>query len=189
MTTALACNVTVEPATFSLVLFESAPIASLAAAIAEAAGIPATREIRIEVDERTPLGRTQLVSLDPITVTAESGAFEDPTHLRHLGTDAVIDVLGRFLFRAADRLDLAFGHPPDETDLTAEQLAVWDAYCLGRLSRRGFSPRQPRRRYQVRTRLGFTDVVDEVFDRLWRGEGLSWTDLDDARSAALREIV
>lgn len=187
MTTTRTRAVTVVPETFSLVLFDAGEVAAITASVADAVGLPPEREIRIEVDERTPLGRTHLAELEPVTVRAESGAFEDPTRLRHLGRDAMVDVLGRFLFRAADRVDAAFGDPPPEEELSPQQLAVWDAYCLGRLSRRGFAPRQARRRYQIRTRLGFTDAVDATFLRLWNGEGLTWDDLEEQRSAAQRE--
>src|SRR5438552_17700290 len=98
-----------------MVLFEHDRIAEIAAAVADRVGIPADAEIRIEVDERTPLGRTSLTSLDPIVIAVESGAFEDAKNLRHLSQRGVEDVVGRLLFRAKDRRDPAFGDPPPET--------------------------------------------------------------------------
>lgn len=181
MTATSTRTVTVVPDRFELVLFDAASIARLAGEVADAVGIPPERDIRIEVDERTPLGRTHLVALDPVTITAESGAFEDPTRLRRLSEPVAAEVLGRFLFRAADRLDPSFGEPPPEPELSAAQVAVWDVYSVGRLSRRGWSPRQARRRYQLRTRLGFTDAVDRTFDTLWHADDLTWSDLEAAR--------
>ena len=36
---------------------------------------------------------------------------------------------------------------------------------------------EPRRRYQLRNRVGFSDAVDALFDTLWTSDGLTWQDL------------
>src|SRR5205823_2909462 len=114
------------------VSFDAARVAELTGKIADKVGLPADLEIRIEIDEASPLGRTRLASLDPVTVTVEGGAFEDAKKPRHLSDKSVIDVIGRLLFRAKDRLDPAFaGAPPDE-DLTLQQHTAWDTYAVGR---------------------------------------------------------
>lgn len=172
--------VTVTPQEFSMVHFDAARIAELAEHIAAAAGFEADVAIRIEIDERTPLGRTLLSSLDPLTLQIEGGAFEDAKRLRHMSERSVQEVLGRHLFRAKDRLDPAFGVPPEDGKLSLPQTVAWDAYAVGRAVRAGIPGARPRRLYHFRNRHGFTDVADTVFDRLWNGEGLTWSDIESA---------
>ena len=173
-------KVTVTPETFTMVLFDAGEIAATAARVADAVGIPADAELRIEVDERTPLGRTEVTSTDPIVITAESGAFEDARRPRHLNPRGVEDVLGRLLFRVQDRLDPAFGDPPPDKDLTLQQQVAWDAYAVGRSERAGLAVQKPRRLYHFRNRHGFSDVADAVFERLWSADSLTWADIEAA---------
>jgi len=182
-------RVSVTPEQFTMVLFDGASIAEVAAGVADRVGIPADAEIRIEVDQRTPLGRTALASLDPITITVESGAFEDAKQPRHLSPRGVQDVVGRLLFRAKDRLDPAFGDPPPDDALTLPQQVAWDAYCVGRCERLGLAVQKARRQYHFRNRHGFTDVADATFERLWNAESLTWADIEAAcrETAAERE--
>lgn len=182
-------KVTVTPEQFTMVLFDSAQIAAIAAGIADRVGLPAGAELRIEVDERTPLGRTGIASLDPITITAESGAFEDARHPRTLNPRGVEDVVGRLLFRVLDRLDPAFGDPPADDKLTLQQQVAWDTYCVGRCDRAGLATQKGRRLYHFRNRHGFTDAADAAFERLWSAEGLTWADIEAAceRTAAARQ--
>src|SRR5205823_6269662 len=125
----------------------------------------------------SPLGRTKLVSLEPITVTVEGGAFEDAKRPRQLSDKSVIDVVGRMLFRAKDRLDPAFADAPADADLTLQQHTAWDTYAVGRCERAGWAPQRQRWIYHFRNRHDFTDVADGVFDRLWKADGLSWADI------------
>jgi hypothetical protein len=143
----------------------------------------------VEVDETPPLGRAQLVSTDPITITVESGALEDVKRPRHLATEGATDVLGRLLLQARDRLDPTFGDPPAEDELTLLESSAWQVYCVGRLHRLGHAAQRKRRLYQFRTRHGFNDVVDAAFERLWNGTDLTWDQIAaasaEAKAAAL----
>ena len=176
-------TVTVTPAEFTLVVYDSARIAELVGSVADRFGLPADLPISVVVDETTPLARAQLVSVDPAVLQVEGGAFEQPRHLRHLNEAAVILTAARLLGRLADRRDPAFsagGAPPAEEELTLAQADVWDAYSLGRAERLGFEAHQPRWRYRFRTRHGFSDVADRVFDRVWASPQLTWADLEAA---------
>jgi hypothetical protein len=180
-------RITVVPEQFTLVHFDAARIAELAAEVAATVGIPDGLEVRVEVDEQSPLGKTAVLGVDPVTVSVESGAFEDAKRPRHLSEQSVRGVLGRLLFRPRDRLDPAFGEAPPDEDLTLRQYVAWDVYAVGRCQRAGLRAQKERRRYHFRIRHGFTDVADEAFDRLWTGDGLTWADLSaacDATAAA-----
>jgi hypothetical protein len=173
-------RVVVTPETFAFVRFDAARIASLVEEVADRVGIPGDAEVRVEVDERTPLGRTKLASLDPITLSVQGGAFEDAKAPRMLSERSVADVVGRLLFRAADRLDPGFADAPPDDGLTLQQQTAWDAYAVGRCERAGYSPSKARRLYHFRNRHGFTDVADQVFERLWTAEHLAWADIEAA---------
>lgn len=177
-------NVTVSPEEFHLVLFDAAEIASIVAELAAKVGL-GDRPIHIEVDEKTPLGSSAVVAVDPITINVESGGFEDAKKLRHLSRESVEGVIGRHLMRTKDRLDPNFGDPPADDDIPIEQYAAWDIYAVGRLERLGFPSQRDRRRYHFRIRHGFTDVSDQVFDRLWAADGLTWADVQAASAEAL----
>lgn len=184
-------KVTVTPEEFTMVRFDSARIRDLASVVADAVGLADDLELRIEVDEQSPLGRTRVTSFDPVTITTESGAFEDPRRIRDLSDANVQDVLGRLLMRVRDRLDPAFGDPPPDKELSVQQHTAWDAYAVGRCARLGLPTQRQRRLYHFRIRHGFTDVADATFAMLWDGEGLAWRDIEDAcaTSAAAREAA
>ncbi|HVF75315.1 MAG TPA: hypothetical protein VM938_09715 [Acidimicrobiales bacterium] len=173
-------RVVVTPETFSLVDFDAGRIAELVAEVADRVGLPADAEVRVEVDERVPLGRSQLTSLEPVTIAVQGGAFENAKVPRTLSDRSVVDVVGRLLFRAADRLDPAFADAPVDDELTLQQHTAWDAYAVGRCQRAGYFPQKARRLYHFRNRHGFTDTADRVFERLWSAERLTWADLDAA---------
>jgi hypothetical protein len=170
-------RVTVTPREFHLVAYDAKRIAELASEVAGRIELPEEVEVRVEVDEASPLGRARLTSLHPVTVSVHSGAFEHPKRPRQLREESVVDVLGRLLMRARDRLDPAFGDPPLEQDLGMAESVAWDAYSLGRLAQLGYSPSKGRRRYHFRVRHGFSDLSDQVFDRIWDAEGLTWADV------------
>lgn len=174
-----------------MVKFDAARIAELAGEVADKVGLPADAVLQLEVDEQEPLGRTTVLSIDPISIRVEGGAFEDAKRPRHMSERGVVDVLGRLLFRVKDRLDPAFGEPPGDDVLTLQQSTAWDAFAVGRAARAGLPTQQSRRLYHFRNRHGFSDVADAVFTRLWNAETLTWADIEDAcrETAAAREAV
>jgi hypothetical protein len=173
-------DVRVTPETFSLVNFDAGRIRDLVAKLADEVGLPADTVIEIAVDERTPATRAKVVSTDPIRLEIEGGALEDPTVPRTLSERLSADVIGRLLFRIADRRTPGFADAPADEDLDLPHQTAWDSYSMGRLERLGYDARKPRRLYHFRNRHGFSDVADRAFDRLWSGEGLTWADLDGA---------
>jgi len=182
---------TVMPETFRYVSFDSAQIRAVADSLLAALGLR-DRDVRIEVDETTPLGRTSVRVEDDgtITIRAESGAFEDLRRPREQSETAVATSLGRLLLRVRDRLSGGFGEAPPDDELSLAQLAAWEAYCVGRLERLGITTNQQRWRYNFRNRHGFTDVGDAAFDRLWSSEGLGWGELDEiSRTASATAAV
>ncbi len=173
--------VSVRPDVFSVVDFEAGHIARLAAEIAGGVGLPADVHLVLEIDEGSPFGGTS-ATIDGTTVTlaVESGAFENPKAIRQLSEEGTRLVLGRLLFRVRDRLDPAFGRPPPDRELTFAQHVAWDAYAVGRYARlSGVDGGRDRRRYAFRLRHGFSDEADRAFDRLWRGDGLTWAELQE----------
>lgn len=175
----------VRPDAFDVVDFDVARIAALAAEVAGRVGLPEDLDLTVEVDEGSPFGGTSTtIDGTTVTITAESGAFENPKAIRQLSEAGTRLVLGRLLFRVRDRLDPAFGDPPPDSQLSLAQHAAWDAYALGRYSRvAGVDGGQDRRRYAFRLRHGFTDAADRAFDRLWKGDGLTWADLAEVVGA------
>jgi hypothetical protein len=184
-------TIEVTPQEFVMVTFDAARIAELAGEVADKVGLPADAVVRIEVDEQEPLGRTTVVSLDPITIAVEGGAFEDAKRPRQMSDRGIVDVLGRLLFRVKDRLDPAFGSPPEDAELTLQQQTAWDAYAVGRAERAGLPTQKARRLYHFRNRHGFSDVADATFARLWAADSVTWAEIDAAcaETAAAREAV
>ncbi|MBV9411206.1 MAG: hypothetical protein JO148_06395 [Acidimicrobiia bacterium] len=176
-------KVTVSPEEFNLVKYDAGEIASIVSELADRVGV-GDRDIEIEVDEKTPLGSSAVVSLDPIKITVESGGFEDAKRLRQLSRESVEGVVGRHLMRTKDRLNPAFGEPPADDDISIDLYTTWDVYAVGRLERLGFPSQRERRRYHFRIRHGFTDVADQVFDRLWTADDLTWADIEAACAEA-----
>jgi hypothetical protein len=172
--------VEVTPREFSLVEFTADRIAALAADVAAAAGFQPTDVIQIDVNETTPLTQVRIIATDPVRLYVESGAFDDPHMPRVLGDGAVRTSLAIPLFRAFDRRLPEFAGAPPESDLDQEHRAAWDVAVAGRISRAGLpSPRQ-RRLYAFRVRHGFTDLVDDIFDRLWTKTDVVWSDIERA---------
>jgi hypothetical protein len=178
-------RVEIVPETFQNVFFDAAEIEALAARLAEQASLDA--DVRIEIDETTPLSKVRLTSLEPVVLTVESGALEDNKRPRHFGEEQAADALGRALFKAADRLDPGFGAPAiDEQPPLAHNVA-WDVYTVGRLVRLGYRAQRQRRVYTFELRHGFTDVALAAFDQLWNAESLTWPEIvaisDETRAA------
>jgi hypothetical protein len=179
--------VEIRPETFSMVLFDAAEIRAIVEKLASEVGLPADLALIVDIDETTPMGRSLVTSADPVVLSLESGALEDPKRPRQLNQEGAIDVLGRLLFEIRDRLDPAFGDPPTEDDLTLPHAVAWQVYCVGRLRRLGHRVQRQRRLYQFRNRHGFTDAADEAFNQLWNAGTLTWEGLvaisDEARAA------
>jgi hypothetical protein len=176
---------TITPETFRYVAFDAERIQRIADELLTALGM-GDRELSIVVDETTPLGRTSVeLDGDTITMHAESGAFEDTRRPREQSDAATATALGRMLLRVRDRLDGGFGAAPPDGELALAHVAAWEAYTMGRLERLGITVNQQRWRYNFRNRHGFSDVSDEVFDRLWASDPLAWDQLVDlSRTAA-----
>ena len=182
-------EVTVAPETYNLVEFDGEHIRAVASKLMDEIGVPVP--LRVEVDETTPLGRAWTSSLEPLVLSVESGAFEDPKRPRHLSERSVADVIGRLLFRVRDRLDPTFGEVPADDDLSLPASTAWDAYAVGRLARLGYPAQRQRRLYHFRNRHGFSDVADAAFERLWTGDGLTWADIQAVceETAAVRSVA
>lgn len=169
-------SVTVIPQTFNFVAYDAALIERVAEELLASLGLD--RDVHIEVDETTPLSRTRVEIGDTISIRAESGAFEDTKRPRQQSEVATATSLGRLLLRVRDRLNSGFGEAPPDDQLTLAQVAAWETYSVGRLSRLGIDVNEQRWRYNFRNRHGFTDDADEAFNRLWSSEGLTWGELD-----------
>lgn len=178
--------VEVAPATFTNVSFDASEIERIAATLLEQAGVSV--DLRIEVDESTPASKVRLTSLDPLVITVESGALEDTKRPRELGEHEAADALGRAIFKAADRLDPAFGAPTLGDDIPMAHQAAWDTYAVGRMVRLGYRPQRQRRVYTFELRHGFSDASLAAFEQLWNAETLTWTDIvgisDEAGAAS-----
>ncbi len=168
--------VSVTPATFTMVLFDAGRIRELTVGLLAELGMDDV-DVEVVVDETTPLTRVRVSSADPARVSIESGALEDPRRPRQLSDERAVDVVGRLLLRVRDRREPGFADAPADDRLTPAQAAAWTAYAEGRLARLGHPSQQQRWRYHFRTRHGFTDTADAVFDRLWSADALTWADL------------
>lgn len=170
-------SVTVTPQTFNFVAFDAALIQRVADELLASLGL-ADRDVHIEVDETTPLSRTRVELGDTISIRAESGAFEDTKRPRQQSEVATATSLGRLLLRVRDRLSGGFGEAPPDSDLTLAQVAAWETYSVGRLSRIGIDVNEQRWRYNFRNRHGFTDEADRAFNQLWSSDALTWGELE-----------
>lgn len=177
-------RVSVTPEEFTMVDFDPAEIVGIATELMDRIGFDG--ELAIVVDEASPLARSTLTAGNPVTVEVEGGAFEDTKRPRQLSPDRTADVLGRLLLRHLDR-QAGFSEAPGEDDLSLAEHSAWEVYAVGRLDRLGYRSQKKRRLYQFRNRHGFTDAADAAFERLWTGEGLTWSDVvtisEEAREA------
>jgi len=174
-------KVTVTPQEFKFVAFDAALIERVANDLLASLGLD--RNVVIEVDETTPLARIRVEVDETISIRAESGAFEDTKRPRQQSENATATSLGRVLLRVSDRLFGGFGEAPPDDDLSLAQVAAWDTYCVGRLSRLGVAANQQRWRYNFRNRHGFTDAADEAFDTLLSSDNLTWGELQAIATA------
>jgi hypothetical protein len=178
-------TVTVTPETFTLVEFDAARIASVTRRLVRQIGFPRGTDVVVDVDERVPLGRAELLSTDPIVLQIEGGALEDGKRPRHLSEVSAADIIGRLLFRAQDRLDPDFGEAPPDDALSLALANAWDVYCTGRLVQLGYRAQRQRWLYAFRNRHGFTDASDDAFARLWEASTpMTWADIAALSAAA-----
>ncbi len=179
-------TVTVAPETFRFVKFDSALVARVADELVGALGIE--RPVHVEIDETTPLGRVSAIfgpdDGDTISISVESGAFEDSRRPREQSEVATAVNLGRILLRVRDRLQGGFGAAPADDDLELRQMAAWETYCAGRLTRLGLKVNKQRWIYNFRNRHGFTDAADAAFAQIWAADGLTWCELEAISSSA-----
>ena len=180
--------VEVRPDTFSMVFFDADEIRAITEQLVAEVGLPADLTVTVDVDETTPMGRAVVASLEPVIITAESGAFEDVKAPRKLSPEGTADVLGKLLFSVRDRLDPTFGEPPADDDLTLQESVAWEVYCVARLGRLGHTVQRQRRLYQFRNRHGFTDAADGAFDRIWSTEQLTWSEITAISQEALAAL-
>lgn len=175
-------TVTVSPATFRFVNFDSAVVARIAQELVDTLAID--RPLHIEIDETTPLARMRADIADTITIHVESGAFEDSRRPRDQSEAATAANLGRILLRVRDRLHGGFGEAPADADLQLRQMAAWETYCAGRLARVGLKVNEQRWLYNFSNRHGFTDAADAAFQQVWAADALTWGELEAISSAA-----
>jgi len=171
-------RIVLSPDRWALVDFDPDRVRALAAEAADRAGLPDDLEVVVEVDDRSPLGRASIDSMDPVVISMESGALEDPKHPRGLSEVGASGTLGRLLFRVADRLTPGFADAQADAELSPAIGVAWEVYAAGRLARAGHQAQRQRWRYHFRNRHGFTDVADAAFDRLWSADDLTWADLE-----------
>jgi hypothetical protein len=176
---------TVTPETFTMVLYDHDEIAAAVDEVASTVGFPLGEDVRVEVDESNPLARTHLLSVDPVVIAVDGGAFEDPRRPRQLSTGSVSVVVGRLVLQALDRRDADFGEPPADDAMSVAHRVAWDVYALGRLGRMGYPAQRQRRLYNFRNRHGFTDVADSAFERLWTSDHLDWATIVELSDGAL----
>lgn len=181
-------RVTVTPDAFTYVAFDAGRIAAIAEKVAVDVGL-GDAEVVIEVDDSTPLTRARVDSSgtrsggdaggDPVRLHVDGGAFEDTAAPQQLSEARTADVVGRLLYRVADRRSGRFDDAPGDEHLSLQEQVAWDTHSMGRLARLGYDVQEPRRRYHFRTRHGFTDVADRVYERLWSAPdgSLSWSDV------------
>jgi len=177
-------NVIVTPHNFTLVDFSTDEITAIAGELCNRLDLGSVSELRIDVDEASPLARASIISMDPLTLAVEGGAFEDTRRPRQLSKDRTADTIGRYLLKATDRLSGAFGQAPPDEELTLAQKSAWDVYTVGRLVRHGHNGQRKRRLYQFRNRHSFSDVADACFEKLWTMPDLSWNDVNELSSEA-----
>jgi hypothetical protein len=180
--------VEVRPTEFSMVFFDAGEIRGIVEKLVAEIGLPDDLSVTIDIDETTPMGRARVESVDPVVISAESGALEDVKAPRRLSEAGTLDVFGKLLYSVRDRLDPAFGEPPAGDDLTLQESVAWEVYCVGRLGRLGHPVQRQRRLYQFRNRHGFTDAADAAFARLWEADDLTWAEISAISQEALSAL-
>jgi hypothetical protein len=178
-------RVDVSPETFTMVDFDATAIREIAEGLCAQIGIPPEQPVTINIDETVPLARARVSSVDPVVLELEGGALEDPKRIRQFSPLGATRVLGRLLFQARDALDPSFGTAPPRDEMPLPVRVAWDTYSAGRVARLGYEAQRQRWLYAFRTRHGFHDGADQIFDVLWEADGLSWADIERLSADAL----
>ena len=174
---------TLDPEAFTMVKFDAGELLAIAEDAATTVGVPDDVAIAIQVDEALPhplVASVVEITNGSIFMWFSGGTFEDPQHQAELEPAISRTELAAALLRARDRLDGGFEDAPPDGDLSERQRAIWDVYAEGRVARLGgFTVKEPRRRYSYRLRCGFNDVADAEYEKLWKADRLSWSELED----------
>ena len=176
--------VTVTPAEFTFVQFDAGVIRATVEELLDRLGM-ADRDLRLEVDESSPIARVQVEPGDPLVVVAESGAFEDTRKPRQLSALAVATACGRMLLRLRDREAGFSDAPGNGRRADAAPGGGVGRLSIGRLGRMGYEVNRQRWLYNFRNRHGFTDAGDRTFEALWTADDLTWVELSAASDAAM----
>jgi len=177
-------KVSVTPDPFVLVNYDSGVLAALIEKVASRVGLPGDVEISIEVDEALPrpliASYVEVDDTGKISLWCSGGNFEHPQYPRRFDDAGAEVKLAVDLVRAADRLTPGFAGAPADSELSERQREAWDTTAAGRVSRMGYSVREPLVRYHFRLSNGFGDAVDAVYERLWGADTIAWADLEAA---------
>jgi hypothetical protein len=165
-------RVTVTPDPFTLIDYDAATIAAIVEDVAALVELPTDVEISVEVDEElfAPLvGHAADVVDGRAVLWISGGNLEDNRRPRHFSEEQARRDFTVALLRAKDRLSPEFADAPPDAELTRAERAAWDVYAVGRAQRLGAPVQRQAQLYDYRLQLGFSDVADAAFDRLWSG--------------------
>ena len=87
--------------------------------------------------------------------------------------------------RIRDRQSGNFADAPTDEDLSIVEAALWETYCVGRLSRLGLKVHKQRWHYNFRNRHGFNDAADKHFEKIWTADDLTWSQLSEISQHAI----
>lgn len=171
-------TIRVLPETFEYVSFDSAYTARIAERIAGLLGMDDV-DVTIDVVESSPLTRIDVEVTDgSVTIRPHSGAMEDTRLPQQQSELATTVTIARGLLKGRDRLRGGFTDAPADSELTLAQVAAWDTYVMGRVSRLDIKVIKQAWVYNFRNRHGFTDTADRVFEKVWSSDNLDWVGLD-----------
>lgn len=167
--------ITVAPQTFTMVDYDAAQIAELAAqALQGVDGLGNDETVELVIDEDEATSRIAVTSVDPIALAVDGGAIEHYKEPRELGDLETRIACTRLFLEVVDRRNPGFGAPDLDAEVTQAHKQAWDVNLYGRVGRLGLRLHQPRFRYNFRNRHGFSDNADRIFDELWSTDGLTW---------------
>ena len=177
-------TVTVEPSIFKVVKYDSKEIAGVANEMLKLLGMESTN-LMIEVDETVAMSRVTTTTGEPVHILVMSSAFENLKKPMTFSSDNTKFSLGRGLLRVRDRQSGNFADAPTDEDLSIVEAAVWETYCVGRLSRLGLKVHKQRWHYNFRNRHGFNDAADKHFEKIWTSGDLTWSQLSEISQHAI----